>query len=189
MIIIKDKKDSIAKISQMGLNHFPQEVFEKEDKVAIKEFFDKHPAEEYVLRSTTKAKGQYFYVKNFDQALEHIDKFEDEVTVSVSMNCYKDCIVLLGDIVVKRDGANEYVDITARDDIEANHRNIYTQPKYNMHASLEEDKLWRIPGFSKLMRYISEHELYNVILEFVVYDCKAGVNKENVVIIEARTGY
>ena len=189
MIIIKDKKDSIAKIEQMGLNHFPQEVFDVDDKVAIQEFFEKYPADEYVLRSTNKAKGQYFYVKSFEQALQHIDQFEEEVTVSVSMNYYKDCIVLLGDIVVKRDGTSEYVDITARDDEEANHRNIYTEPKYNMHASLEEDKLWRIPGFSKLMRYISEHELYNVILEFVVYDCKVGVNKENVVIIEARTGY
>ena len=39
MIIIKDKKDSIAKIEQMGLNHFPQEVFDVDDKVAIQEFF------------------------------------------------------------------------------------------------------------------------------------------------------
>ena len=96
MIIIKDKKDSIAKIEQMGLNHFPQEVFEIGDKVAIKEFFDKNPADEYVLRSTTKAKGQFFYVKDFEHAQEFIDKFEDEVTIAVSMNYYKDCILYFG---------------------------------------------------------------------------------------------
>ena len=32
MIIIKDKKDSIAKIKQMGLNHFAQDVFEVDDE-------------------------------------------------------------------------------------------------------------------------------------------------------------
>ena len=39
------------------------------------------------------------------------------------------------------------------------------------------------------MRYISDNELYNVIIEFSVYDCKLGINKDNVVISELRTGY
>ena len=39
------------------------------------------------------------------------------------------------------------------------------------------------------MRYISDHELYDVIVEFQVYDIKLGINKENVVITELRTGY
>ena len=105
------------------------------------------------------------------------------------MNPYKEDIVLLGDICVKRDGSSEMVDITARDDEEATHRNVYENPKYNLHASLEDDRPWKLPGFSKLMRYISEHELYNIIVEFVVYACKVGVHKENVAIIEVRTTY
>ena len=58
-----------------------------------------------------------------------------------------------------------------------------------MHTTIEDNKLWDIPGFSKIMRYITEHELYDVIVEFSVYDCKIGVNKENVVISELRTAY
>ncbi|MBQ8444165.1 MAG: hypothetical protein IJX25_02300 [Clostridia bacterium] len=189
MIIIKDKKDSINKIKQMGLNHFPQDVFEVSDIEGIEDFFNDFPADEYVLRSTNKTNGNFFYVKDLSQAKEKLPLFEDEVTISVSMRGYQEDIVLLGDITVKRDGMSEMVDITARDDEEANHRNIYENPKYNLHASLESDKLWAIPGFSKLMRYISDHELYNVIIEFVVYDCKVGTCKDNVVIIEIRTGY
>jgi hypothetical protein len=107
----------------------------------------------------------------------------------VSYNEYKEDIVLVGDIIVHRNGGGESVDITARDDINATHRNIYENPKYNYHTSLDDDKVWAIPGFSKIMRYISDHELYNVIIEFSVYDCRIGVNKENVVISELRTGF
>ena len=41
MIIIKDKKDSIYKIKQMGLASFPVDVFEVDDKKGIKAFFEK----------------------------------------------------------------------------------------------------------------------------------------------------
>ncbi|MBE7074120.1 MAG: hypothetical protein E7379_03410 [Clostridiales bacterium] len=189
MIIIKDKKDSIAKIKQMGLNHFPQDVFDIDDENAIEEFFKLNPADEYVLRSTSKTNGAFFYVKSFEEAKEKFSEFDDELTISVSMRPYQEDIVLLGDITVKRDSTSEMVDITARDDENANHRNIYENPKYNFHASLDDDRLWDIPGFSKLMRYISDNELYDVIIEFVVYSIKVGVKKDNVAIIEIRTGY
>ena len=39
------------------------------------------------------------------------------------------------------------------------------------------------------MRYIIDHELYDVIVEFAVYDCKLGINNENVVVTELRTSY
>ena len=189
MIIIKDKKDSIAKIKQMGLNSFPQEVFEVGDLKGIKKFVDKYPNESFIMRSANKAKGDFFFVDNYDEAIEKLSHFEEEVTISVSMTPYKEDIVLLGDIVVKRDGGSEIVDMTARDDENATHRNIYQNPKYNFHTSIEDDRLWDISGFGKLIRYIADHELYNMIIEFVVYDCKVGINKENVVICEIRTGY
>ena len=189
MITIKDKKDSVYKMKQLDLSHFPQDVFEVEDRQAIKEFFEKYPAEEYVLRSPEKASGKFFFVKSYEDAERFLDNYEEEVTISVSMRTYKEDIVLLGDIMVKREGGMEIVDISARDDENANHRNIYSEPQYNFHTSLEDDRLWRLPGFSKLMRYISDHELYDVILEFAVYAVKAGIKKDNVVIIEMRTGY
>ena len=189
MIDIKDKKDSIRTMKDMRLNYFPLEAFDTDDEKGIKDFMEKYPAKEYVLRSANKAKGDFFFVKTFEEAKEKLSAFEREVTVSVSYNEFKDDIVLVGDIIVHKQGGSESVDLTARTDTEATHRNIYENPEYNLHASLEEDRVWRIPGFSKIMRYISDHELYNVIIEFAVYDCKIGVNKENVVITELRTGY
>lgn len=189
MVAIRDKKDSVIKMKELGLNYFPLDVFSVEDEEGIKNFIDSNPAKEYVMRSANKAKGDFCFVTNFEEAKEKLSMFEEDVTVCVSYNEYKEDIVLVGDIIVHKSYGSESIDLTARTDSEATHRNIYEKPDYNMHTSIEDDKLWDIPGISKIMRYISDHELYNVIVEFAVYSCRIGVNKENVVISEIRTQY
>ena len=189
MIKINDKKDSIKTMKELGLNYFPLDAFEVDDLQGINAFMQKYPAKEYIMRSANKAKGDFCFVRSFEEAKEKLSIFDNEVTIGVSYNEYKEDIVLVGDIIVHKNGGNESLDLTARTDTEATHRNIYENPEYNLHASIEEDRVWKIPGFSKIMRYISDHELYNVIIEFSVYDCRIGVNKENVVISELRTGY
>lgn len=189
MITIKDKKDSMIKMKELGLNYFPLEIFDVDDLEGIKSFIEKYPANEYVLRSVKKAKGKFCYVSNFEEVKKNLSIFDEEVTICVSYNEYKEDIVLVGDIIVKKSYGSESVDLTARTDPEATQRNIYENPKYNLHTSIEDDKLWDIPGISKIMRYISDHDLYNVIVEFAVYSCRLGINKENVVIKELRTEY
>ncbi len=189
MIQIKNKRDSVKKIKELKLNNFPEDVFSTSDLVSIEKFFKKYSAEEYCMRTTSKAKGQFFFVKDFQECKALLSKFKDEVTICVSYNPYKEDIVLVGDIKVSRMSSGDIVDIVARTDPEATQRNIYDDPEYNYHASLDDDKVWKIPGFSKIMNYIVEHELYDMIIEFIVYDIKVGINKENVVIVEIRTDY
>lgn len=189
MITIKNKKDAIMKMKELRLNYMPLDFFKVDDIAGIEKFFKKHNAEEYVMRDTTKAKGNYFYVKTIDEVKKLLPKFKSEVTIDVSYRPYKEDIVLVGDIKVTRGAMGDTVDLTARTDSEADQRNIYEEPEYNLHASLEDDRVWRIPGFEKIMQYITDHELYNVIVEFIVYDCKIGINKENVIISEIRTEY
>ena len=183
------KKDSVFKMKELNLNYFPLDVFSTQDLEGIKAFMENNQANEYVMRSVNKAKGEFCFVKNFEEAKEKLALFDKDVTICVSYNEYKEDIVLVGDIVVNKSYGSETIDITARTDSEATHRNIYEAPEYNMHTSIEDDKFWDIPGISKIMRYISDHELYNMIVEFAVYSIRIGVNKENVVISEIRTGY
>ena len=188
MITIKNKKDAVNKIKILGLNYFPMEIFDAKDLTSIKNFFDKNPAQEYILRNPNKPKAKYYFVKNYDEAVNKLRYF-DEVNINVSFNPYKDDLVLVGDIKIHKGDFGDTVDLIARTDNEATQRNIYTEPDYNLHANLDDDKLWDIPGFSKIARYISDHELYDVIVEFCVYSIKLGVQKDFVIINELRTGF
>ncbi len=189
MILIKDKRDSINKMKELRLNYFPLDIFSVNDIEEIQNFIKKYPSQEYVMRSPNKTNANFFYVKDFEDIKEHLKYFSNEVTIDVSYRPYKDFIILVGDIKVHKGYGADIVDLTARTDSEATQRNIYENPKYNLHTNLDDDKLWDIPGFSKIIKYITEHELYDVIVEFSVYDCKIGINKENVVISELRTAY
>lgn len=188
-MIIKTKKESIEKIKNLGLNHFMEEIFGVKELDKIKKFFDENNAQEYCLRDPEKINGKFFFIKDFEECKTKLKNYKNLVTVCVSSNEYDDDIVLLGDIKVKREYGSEIIDITARTDKDADHRNIYKNPKYNLHTDLNDDKLWNIPGFTKLIRYITDHELYDVIVEFVVYDCPVGVNKEHVAIYELRSEF
>lgn len=187
MITIKNKKEAISLMKNLGLNYFPVDVFNPKDLDEIENFFNTNKAEEYILRSPTKTNAKFYFVKNFEEAKSVLSKFKKEVTIDVSFRPYKDDLVLLGDIIIHKN--SNTVDLTARSDSEASHRNIYEKPEYNLHSSLDDDKVWSIRGFDKIAKYISDYELYDVIVEFVVYSIKVGVKKNNVVISEIRTAF
>ena len=186
---IKSKKDSLSVMKKMGLNYFEESAFEPTDLLGIEKFMAKNKADEYVLRSIDKTMGSFCYVKNFEEAKNALKDFKGEIMLCVSFRPYSESIVLLGDIEVKNDGMFYPVNLTARDDTLANHRNIYENPKYNFHTNFDDDRLWKISGFSELAKYISAHNLYDVIVEFVVYDRPLAKRKEKVVICELRSNY
>ena len=186
-MFIKDKADAKIQMERLGLNTFAGIVCGVGDNESIKQFIEENPAEEYCLRDPNKTSGEFFFVKNYEEAVEKSKQYDDEFTIDVSARPYKEDIVLLGDIKVYKD--ENMVDLTARTDEEANHRNIYSEPEINLHKNLDSDQLWNVPGFSKLMNYISTYELYDIVVEFVVYSARVGKKKENVVIFELRSEY
>lgn len=188
-MVIKNKRESVARIKELGLNTFAVDIFGVKDIDGITKFFIDNPAQEYVMRDPINPQGEFFFVRNIDECIANLTNYYDLVTIVVSWNEYKEDIVLLGDIKVKKGYSSDEVDITARTDINATHRNIYENPKYNLHTNLEDDRLWNIPGFSKLIKYIVDHDLYDLVIEFIVYDCPVGIKKEKIVIAELRSEY
>lgn len=186
-MFIKDKYDGMQQIKNLGLNHFEEQIFQVDDLESIKKFIDENGSEEYCLRTVGETSGKFYYCENFDQIKEKLGEFESQVLICVSFRPYAEDIVLLGDIKIHKD--DNMVDLTARTDENANHRNIYTEPEYNLHISLDSDRLWDVPGFSKLMAYISNYELYDIVVEFGVYSARVGTKKDNVVIFEIRSEY
>ncbi len=184
-----NKLESVNLIKNLRLNSFAEEIFFVKDVEKFYNFIQNNPAKEYCLRDTNKPNGKFFFVKDFDECLNLLHNYENFVTICVSANEYDESIVLLGDIKLTKNFDEQFVDITARCDKDADHRNIYENPDYNLHTDLMNENLWRIPGFSKLLNYVTEHDLYNIVVEFVVYDCPVGIFKENIVIFELRSDY
>lgn len=183
------KKENIEKMKELNLNFFPLQVFDVKNLDGIKDFFDQNSAEEYVLRTVEKAKGAFFYVSNFKEAKEKLEEFHNEVAISVSYRPYKEKIVLVGDINISKVEDDFVVDLIARSDAEATNRNIYEKPQYNFHTDLKDETLWQVDGVDKIIRYVAEKGLTGYIVEFAVYDCEIGINKECVVISEIRKDY
>ena len=186
-MFVKDKYDALMQMKNLGINHFPEMICSVDDMESVKQFVEENPAEEYCLRDPNGTVGKVNFATTVEEIMEKAKDYEETFTLVVSANPYKEEIILLGDVKVNKD--ENMVDLTARTDTEATHRNIYSEPEINMHISLDSDELWNVPGFSKLMGYISNYELYDIVVEFVVYDIRVGRNKENVVIFELRSEY
>lgn len=184
MIKIKSKEHSVELINQMGLNSMPQAVLDKTNPSKVKQFFENNPADEYIIRDIFTPMGKYAFVKNFEEAEEYLKTISaNKFSISVSFNGLER--ILLGDIFVK----DNLVTISASTSESANHRNIYNSPEISLSCELFDDRLWNVPGFEKLIEYINEHNLYEVIVEFAIFKNKVGTQKNNVVIIELRSDY
>lgn len=177
---ILNKTDSLNQIKRLGLNTVPEIVVSPNSLEKIDEFVKKYPASQYVLRDNSTALGKYFYATK-DEIKELAKNYTSPFSLAVSFYSYGG-ITLIGDILVSGDR----VELTASTDSNANHRNA---DEISIYSNLYDDKLWRIPGFNDLIKYIADKNLMDIIVEFVVFDHKVGTKKEKVLITELRTEY
>lgn len=59
-------------------------------------------------------------------------------------------------------------------------------PHWTLNPNDLIKKKYSIAGLNKVIDYICCHELFNVIVEFSMYDVPVGVNQENLIIWEIR---
>jgi len=185
MIKIKSKEHSIETINKLRLNCMPQAVLDKTNPEGVKKFFENNPADEYVVRDIFTPMGKYKFVTSLEDCLEYVNSISaNKFSISVSFRNLPGR-VLLGDIYV----SNNFVTLSASTNKSANHRNIYDCPEISLNCDLFNDKLWDVPGFEKLIEYINAHNLFDIVVEFVIFRNKVGSQNENVVIIELRSDY
>lgn len=177
---IINKQDSFQQIKKLGLNRVPEIIASKNDKQKVEEFLDKNKAAIYVLRDIKYAIGKTFFITSKEECMEKINLYDDLFSLAVSIKSYPGRI-LIGDIMVNGDN----VELTYSLDENTTHRNLDN----SIYSSLDKDELWEIPGFNELIKYITEKNLFNVIVEFAVYKNKVGTKKEKVLIVELRTEY
>lgn len=187
MLSIKNKTDSLQKMRELGLNFFEEKVFGTTDLEGIENFMKHSKAKEFCMRSTGGVLHKFFFVKNFDEVKKNIKAFKGTFLLGESWRPFKEHIVLLGDIQIKK--SENWVNITCSSDQNADHRSIYDNPQNSVSCSMDSDRLWNIRGFSKICAYVTEHNLYDMIVEFVVFDIPVGNCDCEVAIAELRTQY
>ena len=177
---ILNKQDSFNQIKKLRLNRVPEIIATKNDLAKVEEFLDKNHAPIYVIRDIEHAMGRTFFVSSKEECLAKAKTYPSFFSLAVSIKSYPNR-VLIGDVYVSGDS----VDMTYSLSPDGNHRNL----DESIYASLDENRLWDIPGFSDLIKYVTDKNLFDVIVEFAVYKNPVGVNKEKVIITELRTDY
>ena len=184
-MIIKNKLDSIKKINDLKLNKFPEQLFKKNEHEEVKKFLEKYPSNYYAIRDKSKINGNFKLKVCYDKVLEEIKKYE-LYTINISSANYVDSQLLIGEIEIL---SNNEIYATLSTNPYASVRDALSNPDFNIKTNIFDKELNKIPYFDIIYQYIDKYDLYNVIVEFAVFNKKVGINNDNVIIYELRTQY
>ena len=182
---INSKIESSKKIKELDLNKFPEQIFTKDNLEAIKEFIEKNPTDFYAIRDKSKAGGVFKLKVDTDKVLEEIDGY-DLFSINVSSANYVDNQLVVGEIEFLSNG--EVYAILSLDPA-ASVRDAIRNPDFNLKTTIFDKELSRIPHFDYIYKYISDNNLYDIIVEFALFDKDVGEKKEKVIVYELRTNY
>ncbi len=182
---IKSKLESVAKINELKLNKFPEQIFHKGEKKKVQEFLKNHPASYYAIRDKSKASGIFKLKVPYDKVIEEIDEYS-LFSINVSSANYADNQLLVGEIEVLSNGEIYAILSTSPT---ASVRDALSNPTFNLKTDIFDRRLNDIPSFDFIYQYIISNGLSNVIVEFSLFDKEVGINNERIVVYELRTHY
>lgn len=184
-MFIKNKLESMKKISELSLNKFPEQLFKAGEQEKVREFLTCYPAQYYAIRDKSKACGIFKLKVAANDVLAEINDY-DLFTINVSSANYIDNQLLVGEIQILSNGE---VYATLSVDPTASVRDALRNPTFNLKTDIFDKKLNKIPHFDLIYEYIITHNLQNVIVEFALFDKKVGIRKERIIVYELRTHY
>lgn len=184
-MIINNKLESIAKINELGLNKFPEKLFRENEEPKVQEFINKYPAEFYAIRDKSKAGGIFKLKVDYNKVLDEIKGY-NLFTINVSSANYVDNQLLVGEIEFLSNG-EVYAILSV--DPTASVRDALSKPTFNLKTNIFDKRLNKISHFDYIYQYISNNNLYDVIVEFALFDKEVGIKKEKVIVYELRTYY
>lgn len=184
-MFIKNKLESMKKISELGLNKFPEQLFKAGEQEKVREFLTCYPAQYYAIRDKSKAGGIFKLKVVANDVLAEINDY-DLFTINVSSANYVENQLLVGEIQILSNGE---VYATLSVDPTASVRDALRNPTFNLKTDIFDKKLNKIPHFDLIYEYIITHNLQNVIVEFALFNKKVGIRKERIIVYELRTHY
>lgn len=181
---IKNKQESLNFMKREKLNHFGEEYFEKNDFTGVTNFLNEYPVKYYFLHELMPASPKVFYNLSRNEVLEKC-RLYDKFGLDVSSTNYYHNRILCGEIILDEKGTLLFSGSTNKD---STHRN-FKEPNYFIKSTIFDKKLKFIPTLDKMIDYIFEHNLFNLIIEFCTFDIPVGIYNEKIIIYEVRTNY
>jgi hypothetical protein len=182
---INSKLESIKKINELGLNKFPEQLFQESEQEKVKAFLCSYPAKYYAIRDKSRACGIFKLKVAAEDVLTEIKGYQ-LFTINVSSANYVENQILVGEIQILSKG-DVYATLSV--DSRASVRDALKSPTFNFKTDIFDKMLNKIPCFDMIYKYIVDHNLQNVIVEFALFDKAVGIKKENVIVYELRTHY
>ena len=183
MYITKTKAESRELIKKLNLNTVPEIFIDKSDINSMKSFFSSYIEELYIMRDAEHSSAKYYYVHNLNECIEAANNFSGTIILAVSINTYKNKI-LLGAIEVSE--KCDRVKICATTDSTKDHRTMYNNPEFDLDVDIFDKQLNNIPEFDSVYSYICNNKLLDQTVEFTIYDKNVGTNNERILINEVR---
>lgn len=184
-MLIKNKLESMKKITQLGLNKFPEQLFKAGEEKKVEEFLTRFPAQYYAIRDKSKAGGVFKLKVTASDVLAEIRDYS-LFTINVSSANYIENQILVGEISILSNGE---VYTTLSVDPSVSVRDALKNPTFNLKTDIYDKKLNRIPNFDFIYQYIVNHNLKNAIVEFALFNTEVGIKKEKIIVYEIRTHY
>lgn len=184
-MFIKNKLESMKKISELGLNKFPEQLFKAGEQEKVRKFLSRYPEKYYAIRDKSKAGGIFKLKVAANDVFKEINDY-DLFTINVSSANYVENQLLVGEIQILSNGE---VYATLSLDPTASVRDALRNPTFNLKTDIFDKKLNRIPQFDLIYQYIVNHNLQNVIFEFALFNKQVGIKEERIIVYELRTHY
>lgn len=184
-MIINNKLESLKKINELGLNKFPERLFEANEQEKVRDFLNSYPAQYYAIRDKSKAGGIFKLKVATEDVLTEISEYTS-FTINVSLANYVENQMLVGEIEILSNGE---VYATLSVDPTASVRDALKNPTFNLKTDIFDKKLNSIPYFDLIYQYIISHNLQNIIVEFALFNKGVGIKNERIIVYELRTNY
>ena len=181
--MIKSKAQSDCELRKRKLNRMAESVFDKENIHELKSYLETTGCKYYNIRDKGTSMGKFLYKITAEEVLKHSSQYE-KFSVYESLAAADETLMLQGEVFISKD----FVLTASLSDIKGiSNREAMKEPVYQVYdLDLKERREPSVPGLSKVIDYIAEHELIDMVVEFSMFGISVGTQKENLIIWELR---
>lgn len=181
MICSRSKVQSKQLIEDLRLNAVRSSMFKASDFLAIDSFLNSSQSELFNIRDP-RVSGKFLYGLSKGQVVASLSDY-DIVHINDSMKPYDGALVLQGDLEITKDSN---VTATLDDTPNRSQRDAVTFPKYNVKRDLKDGSVHWVHHLDEVIDYCIQHNLFDIVVEFTLFNEKVGCNNENLIIWELR---